>query len=178
EASIQALLETCKVDADSKDAFGRTPLSYAAEIGSEAVVKSLLVINGVDLNIEDSSGNMMPSWVGQTDYEFKELLYMMGIRGRHMLFFSTYSIDMSKKSFWYSGWAPLSYLERYGCGGVFLLLYGMYPISNRGWAPLSYAARYGRDAVVRLLLKTGKVDLNFEDPRGRTYLALAAEGRH
>jgi hypothetical protein len=36
------MLETGKVDPDSKDGFGRTPLWRAAESGHEAVVKLLL----------------------------------------------------------------------------------------------------------------------------------------
>ena len=43
EAVVKLLLETGKVDADSKDEYdGRTPLSWAAENGHEAVVKLLL----------------------------------------------------------------------------------------------------------------------------------------
>jgi len=42
EAVVKLLLETGKVDVDSKDSYsGRTPLSYAAESGHEAVVKLL-----------------------------------------------------------------------------------------------------------------------------------------
>jgi hypothetical protein len=41
EAVVKLLLETGKVDVDSKDKYGRTPLSWAAENGHEAVVKLL-----------------------------------------------------------------------------------------------------------------------------------------
>ena len=77
---------------------------------------------------------------------------------------------------WYS--CGLSYLERYGHNEAFSLFFGRYPISNRGWTPLPYAARYGYDTVVRLLVETGKVNLNFEDPLFRTPLSLAVEKGH
>ncbi|KAH8761294.1 hypothetical protein BGZ57DRAFT_931726 [Hyaloscypha finlandica] len=38
-----------KVDADSKDEDGRTPLSWAAENGHESVVKLLLATGQVDV---------------------------------------------------------------------------------------------------------------------------------
>jgi ankyrin repeat protein len=37
----QAVLNLDKVDVDSKSEEGRTPLSYAAEYGNEAIVKIL-----------------------------------------------------------------------------------------------------------------------------------------
>jgi len=45
--------------------------------------------------------------------------------------------------------------------------------------PLSWAARMGHEAVVKLLLATGKVDVNSkEDDNGRTPLPWAAENGH
>ena len=42
EAVVKLLLETGKVDVDSKDkGYGQTPLSWAAQNGHEAVVKLL-----------------------------------------------------------------------------------------------------------------------------------------
>jgi ankyrin repeat domain-containing protein 50 len=54
EAVVGLLLETGKVDVDSKDMeYGQTPLSWAAERGHEAVVKLLLETGKVDV---DSKG--------------------------------------------------------------------------------------------------------------------------
>jgi ankyrin repeat protein len=47
------LLETGKVEVNSKSEFGRTPLSWAAENGHEAVVKLLLETGKVEV---DSKG--------------------------------------------------------------------------------------------------------------------------
>jgi tetratricopeptide (TPR) repeat protein len=49
---------------------------------------------------------------------------------------------------------------------------------TNGQMPLSRAAQDGQEAVVRLLLDTGKVDVDLKDERGRTPLWWAAEGGH
>ena len=43
------------IDPDSKDTYGRTPLSWAAEKGHEAVVK-LLLEKAVDVDSKDRKG--------------------------------------------------------------------------------------------------------------------------
>ncbi len=54
EAVVKLLLETDKVDVDSKDSeYGRTPLSWAAKNGHEAVVKLLLETGKVDIDSKD-----------------------------------------------------------------------------------------------------------------------------
>jgi ankyrin repeat protein len=55
EAVVQVLLATGDVDVDSKDNYGQTPLSFAAQNGHEAIV-SLLLEKGADPAIRDSSG--------------------------------------------------------------------------------------------------------------------------
>ena len=56
------LLDIEKVDADSKNDSGRSPLSWAAENGQEAVVKMLLDIEKVDVDSKDNSGRSPLSW--------------------------------------------------------------------------------------------------------------------
>ena len=49
---------------------------------------------------------------------------------------------------------------------------------NYSRTPLSWAARYRREAVVKLLLDTGKVDVDVKDDDGSTPLSWAAEQGH
>jgi ankyrin repeat protein len=53
---VKLLLDTGKVDVDSKDSDGRTPVSWAAEHGHEAVVKLLLDTGKVDVDSKDENG--------------------------------------------------------------------------------------------------------------------------
>lgn len=46
------------------------------------------------------------------------------------------------------------------------------------WTLLCLAAEYGHEALVKLLLDTGKVYLHAEDRDGRTALQLAVEKEH
>lgn len=55
EAVAKLLLDTGKVDVDSKDEDGRTPLLWAAASGHEAVVK-LLLKKGAEVGIENRGG--------------------------------------------------------------------------------------------------------------------------
>jgi ankyrin repeat protein len=50
---VKLLVERDDVEADSKDQYGRTPLSWAAAIGHEAVAKLLLAKNIVDHKYQD-----------------------------------------------------------------------------------------------------------------------------
>jgi ankyrin repeat protein len=52
---VKLLLDTGKVDVNTKDEDGSTPLSWAAGQGHEAVVR-LLLDNDADISIENRSG--------------------------------------------------------------------------------------------------------------------------
>jgi ankyrin repeat protein len=53
---VKLLLLEKAVDVDPKDNSGRTPLSWAAENGHEAVVKLLLLEKAVDVDSKSNSG--------------------------------------------------------------------------------------------------------------------------
>jgi ankyrin repeat protein len=59
---IKLLLGKEGVDPDSKCGCGRTPLSWAAENGYEAVVKLLLDKEGVDPDPKSTCGQTPLSW--------------------------------------------------------------------------------------------------------------------
>ena len=50
---VRLLLETKRVDVDSKDKGNRTPLSYTTEKRHKAVVKLLLKTKGVGADLKD-----------------------------------------------------------------------------------------------------------------------------
>ena len=56
-------------DPDPKDSEGRTPLSWAAQWGHEAVVKLLLAKDGVDPDSKDSDGQTPLSWAAENGHE-------------------------------------------------------------------------------------------------------------
>jgi ankyrin repeat protein len=62
------LLDTGKVDVDAKDEDGSTPLSWAAGLGHEAVVK-LLLDKGAELETEDGRGRMPLSYAAESGHE-------------------------------------------------------------------------------------------------------------
>lgn len=66
---IRLLLNTGKVDADSKDGDGRTPLLLAAQNGHEAVVKLLLDTSKVDADSKDRDGQTPLLWASQNGHE-------------------------------------------------------------------------------------------------------------
>jgi Ankyrin repeats (3 copies) len=54
---------------DLQDSYRRTPLSWAAEKGHEAVVKLLLVTEKVDVDSKDSDGQTPLSWAAEGGHE-------------------------------------------------------------------------------------------------------------
>src|SRR5271154_3810358 len=67
--AMTALLATDGIDPDSKNDYGQTPLSWAAENGHEAVVKLLLATDGVDPDPKDSQGQTALSWAAANGHE-------------------------------------------------------------------------------------------------------------
>ena len=53
---VNLLLEVGRVEVDSKDSYGRTPLSWAAENGHNAVVRLLLETRKADVDSKNESG--------------------------------------------------------------------------------------------------------------------------
>ncbi|KAF1962472.1 HET-domain-containing protein [Byssothecium circinans] len=66
---VPLLLETDKVDIDSKDQNGRTPLSWAAQNRHETVVKLLLDTGKVDVDSKDQNGRTPLWWAVQNRHE-------------------------------------------------------------------------------------------------------------
>ncbi|KXG51333.1 uncharacterized protein PGRI_093450 [Penicillium griseofulvum] len=173
DSIVGLLLDTGKVNLESKDSRGRTPLSLAAEYGHDAVVRLLLKTGKVNLDSEDSKYSRTPlSWAAQYGYNTVVSLLL-----------NTVKVNLESKDS--RGQTALLWAAREGHDAVVSLLLNTGKVdieckdSKYGRTPLSWAAEYGYDVVVRLLLNTGKVDLESQDPRfGRTPLLWAAREGH
>jgi ankyrin repeat protein len=158
-----------KVDIDSGDTDGRTPLSWAAEKGNEAVVKLLLETGQVDVDSKDTDGRTPLLWAAEKGNEAVVKLLL-----------ETGKVDVDSKNTMY-GRTPLSWAAGNGNEAVVKLLLETSKVdvdsknTMYGRTSLSWAAGDGNEAVVKLLLETGKVDVDSKDTRGRTPLLWAAE---
>jgi ankyrin repeat protein len=199
------LFKGSTANTNATDEDGRTPLSWAAENGNEAVVKVLLETGQVDADSKDNDGRTPLSWAAQNGNEavVKVLL-------------ETGKVDADLKAS--SGQTPLSRAAQNGNDAVVKMLletgkvdadskdyYGRTPLSraaengheavvkvlletgkvdadskdtSSGQTPLSWAAQNGNEAVVKVLLETGKVDADSNDYYGRTPLSRAAQSGH
>ncbi|KAL4806547.1 hypothetical protein BDV18DRAFT_152048 [Aspergillus unguis] len=148
---------------NAKDSFNRTPVTWAALSGSQAVLELLLEGN-VDLNLPDEEGRTPLAWAACNGHE-SIVVSLLSKQG----------IDIESRD--QHGRTPLSLAASCGCVGVLeaLLQRGAYSdsmdIDNR--TPLSWAAYRGRVAATRLLLACG-VRQDSRDLDGQTPLSWAA----
>ncbi|KAI9771530.1 MAG: hypothetical protein M1840_002150 [Geoglossum simile] len=157
-----------------QDSYGRTPLSWAAQSGHEAVVKLLLATEKVDVDSKDSNYGQTPlSWAAGSAHEAVVKLLL-----------ATEKVDVDSKDSNY-GRTPLSWAAGNGHEAVVKLLLATEKVdvdskdSNYGRTPLSWAAWSGHEAVVKLLLATEKVDVDSKDSNyGQTPLSWAAWSGH
>ena len=66
---VKQLLAEDGVDVDSKEKYGRTPLSWAARNGHEEVVKKLLAKDGVNVDSKSKFGQTPLSWAAENGHE-------------------------------------------------------------------------------------------------------------
>ena len=110
ETVVKLLLETGKVDVESKDGeYGQTPLSWAAEGGHEAVVKLLLETGNVDVESKDKNGQTPLTWAAEGGHEAVVKLLL-----------ETGKVDVESKDT--NGQTPLSWAAQRGHQAVVNLL--------------------------------------------------------
>jgi ankyrin repeat domain-containing protein 50 len=168
EAVVTLLLETGKVEIDSKDnEYDRTPLSWAVLEGYEAIVKLLLETDKVDVDLRD--------WADRTPLS---LAAENGHEAIIKLLLKTDKVDVNSRD-----WAdrtPLSWAAENGHEVIVKLLLetGKIEVDSKDdsdQTPLSWAALEGHEAIVKLLLETGKVEVNSKNKYGLTPLSWAVE---
>ncbi|CZR66737.1 related to ankyrin [Phialocephala subalpina] len=199
KAVVKLLLEK-SAKLETKDNYGRTPLSWAAGNGHEAVVE-LLLEKSAELETKDNCSRTPLLWAAQCGYEAViELLLEKGAElktkdnyGRTPLSWAAGNghkavvelllekgAELETKNN-YSR-TPLSWAAQCGYEAVIeLLLEKGAELETKdkdyGQTPLSWAARCGYEAVVELLLDKG-AELETKDNYSQTPLSWAAENGH
>jgi ankyrin repeat protein len=168
---VQLLLDTCKVDIDSKDQYGRTLLGWAAAEGHETAVRLLLDTGKVDINSRDQVERTPLWWAADQGHEAITKLLL-----------NTGKADINSKDFHKE--TPLPRAMRQGHDGIVKLLLETDKIDvnskdNRlRKTTLIWAASQGNEAVVKLLLGKAKINVDSKDKDKRTPLWWAADQGH
>ncbi|RDW73350.1 hypothetical protein BP6252_07257 [Coleophoma cylindrospora] len=149
------------VDIDLKDQDGRSPLSWAAENGHEAVIKLLLATGQVDVDSKDKYSRSPLSRAAQNGHEAVIKLLL-----------ATGQVE--------NGWSPLSWAARGGKEAVVALLLatGQVEVESKdqdGRTALPWAAENGHETIVKMLLDKG-ADITSENGSGWTALHRMAIG--
>jgi hypothetical protein len=157
------------IKADSKDKYGRTPLSWAAWEGHEAVVRLLIERDDVEADSKDKYGRTPLLWAACEGHEAVVRLLIE-------------RDDVEADSKDNRGRTPLSWAAWEGHELVVRLLIERDDVEadskdSYDRTPLSLAAEEGHEAVVRLLIERDDVEAGSKDNRGRTPLSWRGMGR-
>ena len=166
---IEAMIRSGEAfDVNSKDLYGQTPLSWAAEEGHKATVQ-LLTEKGAEVDVKDDEGRTPLSWAaGDWQEAVVQFLIKQGAKA-----------DLKDNN----GQTPLAWAARYEKDAVDRALIEMEQGAevdskdNKGRKPISWAAELGGEAVAQLLIKQG-AKADSRDNQGRTPLSQAAERGH
>jgi ankyrin repeat protein len=144
---------------DLWDSYSKTPLSWAAERGHEAVVKLLLAKDAVDINSKDLYGWTALSWAAERGHEAVVKLLL-----------AKDAVDINPKGS-ESRWTALSLAAERGHEAVVKLLLAKDGVNINskdlyGQTALSLAAGRGHEAAANLLLAKDGVDVNSKDFSG------------
>ncbi|KAI9828700.1 MAG: hypothetical protein M1832_001803 [Thelocarpon impressellum] len=156
--------------ADALDSDNRTPLSWAAESGHEAVVKLLVDRDDVEADSKDKYGLTPLSRAAESGNEAVVKLLV-----------DRDDVEADSKDKY--GWTPLSRAAWIGNEAVVKLLVDRDDVEadskdEEGQTPLSSAAGRGHEAVVKLLVDRDDVEADSNDEEGQTPLSRAAWSGH
>ena len=157
-------------DCNERDCYNRTPLSWAAEAGHEAVVRLLIDQPGVENDSKGEWGRSPLSWAAARGHEAVVKLLI-----------DHPDVQKNSRDRW--GRSPLALAAWAGHEAVVQLLIDQPGVENDskgiwGETPLLWAARNGHEAVVQLLIDQPDVQKNSRDEDGRTPLARALINGH
>jgi len=192
------------IGANPKDRYGRTPLSWAASQGHEAVVRLLTRRDDVEADAKDEFGQTPLSLAAERGHEavvrllverddveadskdkgdWTPLCWAASEGQDAIVRLLVERDDVEADSKDKDSRTPLSWAAERGHEAVVRLLVEQENVDadsrdQYGWTPLSRASAKGNEAVVRLLAERGEVEANSKDKFGRTPLSWAAEGGH
>lgn len=193
ESTVRLLLAD-GANVNVQDHLGRSLLSVAAESGQPAMVKFLLELDGVNPDHKNQNGETPLSLLAKS----APSSFRKRSSGRAMLLdvaqtlLSTSGVDADSKR--HDGRTPLSFAAESRNAPLVKLLLAQPSVDpdskdNDGCTPILYAATQGLGdpawlqrwkecdiAVVRMLLNTGRINVNHQDQLGRTVLSYAAGG--
>lgn len=163
---IKMLVEDGKAIINDKSSYGVTPLIAAAAAGNGEVV-SYLVEHGADVSAKDDLGKTALIYAANIDNP-KLVSNLIKLDNK--------AVNLLDNS----GNTALIYSAQKGLiGNIKVLLANGVQIDYRnpatGLSALSAAAAEGHSDVIRLLVRTGKADVNISDLSGRTPIFYAVE---
>ncbi|KAG5809640.1 hypothetical protein H9Q74_005480 [Fusarium xylarioides] len=157
-------------EADVKDDFGRTPLSYAAEYGHKDTVELLMRNANTDTDSTDEQGRTPLSWAaGRRHVDIlKALINCPAV--------NVNSKDSHSQS-------PLSWAARMGAASAVRYLITRKEVDKEsrdgsGQTPLSWAAYKGHLEITTMLAESPGVDIDSKDDFSQTPLSWAAHNGH
>jgi ankyrin repeat protein len=155
---VETLLQVHGIDANAANHEGHSPLFFAAMRGNRSVVRKLLLSRLVDISCKDKDGLTPLSWAIKNRLE--EIAQLLLDEGK---------IVVTSQDMWTAVEGTLTL--------VGLLLNaddGDFSGTNKhGQTVLHKAVWQGNEALVRTLVRSGKIDLHVRDVTGRSALATA-----
>lgn len=156
----------CRINVDTRDERGWTPLTISAFNGNEDIAR-LLIQSGADMHAQDNAGYGPMHWAAFKGYTSVLRLLI------------SKQADVNARS--KHGWTPLLQAATRGhlvaCAVLISAGADVNLSSNDGWTPLHKACANGHDKVVRLLLSAG-ADRQAQYQDGITPLFLAEKNKH
>ena len=156
---------------DSRDDHNRTPLSWAAAVGAEAVVEVLLERDDVHSDPVDVDN-------GQTPLSYAAEGGHTNIVRRLL---ETNNVSILKETATEESSLSAAAYEELLAIKQLLQAYNSVKVNSKdseGKTPLAHAAHRGHEEIVRQLLEQEEIEVNAKDQNGLTPLAHAAQQGH